>query len=145
MFFTSLRFRVTRQFWTTELAKIACCPQKIPPVPKIDEFLVWRAVLCTSCSRFSESKQTAPIGAVRCLGLGARRIRQLFGSVREVPIGTVWRRSQARAGLSRAILDDPEKARRGREPCRPWPLPVAFFLNLARVDLREATRFFILS
>ena len=102
-------------------------------------------MLFKSCSRFSESKQTAPIGAVRCLGLGARRIRQLFGSVREVPIGTVWRRSQARAGLSRAILDDPEKARRGREPWRPWPLPVAFFFNLARVDLREATRFFIQS
>ena len=83
----------------------------------------------------------------RCPVPGTRRTPNpsTFASVREVPIGTVWRRSQARAGLSRAILDDPEKARRGREPWRPWPLPDAFFFNLARVDLREATRFFIQS
>ena len=78
-------------------------------------------------SRFSDSKQTDPTGAVRCLGVGARRTRNdFFGSVRVAPIGTVWRRSAALAGLSRAILDDPEKAERGRDLCRPWPLTVDF-------------------
>ena len=79
----------------------------------------------------------------RCPVPGTRRTPNpsTFASVREAPIGTVWRRSQVHAGLSRAILDDPEKARRGREPCRPWPLPVAFFKTLRELTFARRLAF----